>query len=155
MGSIGTVVPGYEKWKAKSSPYAQVRIQGDSLWVPETTAKTIEGLFSMERNYFSLGGEIMAAPHLPGAHSLLGRKSPLRQTYFFFPETEERQRTMITEMDEKNVRWVILGEGTLDGREDLRFRNTHPLVWRHIMDAFEPVPGETLPGGYKLHKRRA
>ncbi len=154
LGSAVTISPAYEKWKSKSEPYARVKVQGDDLWVPRATADLVDGLFSMERRYFSLGGEVMAAPHLPGAYALLGRKAPVWQTYFFFPETEERQKDMIGNMDGKSVRWVILGSGTIDGREDLRFRNTHPLVWRHIMDAFEPVQGETLPGGYQLYRRR-
>jgi len=154
LGSAVTVSPAYEKWISKPEPYARIKVQGDDLWVPRATADLVNGLFSMERRYFSQGGEVMAAPHLPGAYALLGRKAPVWQTYFFFPETEERQKDMIQDMDRKGVRWLILGSGTLDGREDLRFRNTHPLVWRHIMDAFEPVPGETLPGGYQLFRRR-
>jgi len=153
LGSAATVAPAYEKWSGTLGPYVEVHVQGDRLMVPETTGKTIERLFSMERNYFSSGGEVMTAPHLPGAYAVLGRRSPVWQTYFFFPETEEGQKAIMREMDEKRVRWVILGNGTIDGREDLRFRNTHPLVRRYIMDAFAPVPGETLPGGYQLYKR--
>jgi hypothetical protein len=154
ISSVVTVHPLYEKLRERPEQYAAVKVQGDELWVPKTTASLITGLYTMEMKYFSKGGELLAVPHLPGAYALLGRKSPLWQTYFFFPETDKRQKDMMLDMDRKGVRWIILGSGTLDGREDLRFRNTHPLVWRHIMDTFEPVPGETLPGGYQLYRKK-
>ena len=70
------------------------------------------------------------------------------------PETMERQTAMIHQMDTEKVNWVILGDVPLDGRDDLRFRHTHGLLWRHIMENFEPVPAEGLPWNYQLLKRK-
>lgn len=155
VSSVVTVHPVYERVREAPEKYVAVKVQGDELWVPKTTASLINGLYAMEMKYFAKGGELLAVPHLPGAYALLGRKSPLWQTYFFFPEGEDKQRQIIGQIEERQVRWLLLGEGTIDGREELRFRSTHPLVWRHLMDAFVPVPGETLPGGYQLYRKRA
>ena len=46
---------------------------------------------------------------------------------------------MISELKTHNVQWVILGDIALDGRDDLRFRNTHNLLWQYLMESFKPV----------------
>jgi hypothetical protein len=76
------------------------------------------------------------------------------ETFFLFPETEARQRSMIRDMEAGNVNWVILGDVPLDGREELRFRNTHAPMWRYIMENFRPVAAEGLPPDYAVLRRR-
>ena len=72
--------------------------------------------------------------------------------YFLFPETKERQKQIIEELDKKNVNWVILGDVPLDNRDELRFKNTHALVWQQLMQNFEVV--ETLPYNHQLLHRK-
>jgi len=38
-----------------------------------------------------------------------------------------------------DIRFVILQDVAVDGRDDLRFRNTHPLMQRYIDERFERV----------------
>ena len=61
---------------------------------------------------------------------------------------------MIATLKAGNVNWVILGDIALDGREDLRFKNTHRIVWQHFNSEFEPVDASGLPGNYQLLHRR-
>ena len=60
---------------------------------------------------------------------------------------------MIEELNKKNVNWVILGDVPLDGRDELRFKNTHPLIWQHLMQNFEVVE-QTLPYNHQLLHRK-
>ena len=61
---------------------------------------------------------------------------------------------MREELESKNVRWAIIDDGMLDNREDLRFRNTHPEVWRYIEKNFKPVTVRGLRENQTLFKRR-
>jgi hypothetical protein len=60
---------------------------------------------------------------------------------------------IISDLIEHNVNWVILADVPLDGRDELRFRHTHPLVWQYIVTAFEPIEASGLPHNQKLFHR--
>jgi hypothetical protein len=152
--SVGMTTPYYIKAAGLRGPLQKVDIRGDSIWVSKYTAGILRSVVKIHREKIGPGEGLLIAPHWTTFYSILERKAPLWDIYFLFKETEERQREMITELKEKGVNWVILGDVALDGREDLRFRNTHHLLWKHIMDHFEPVEAKGFPGNYQLLKRK-
>jgi len=97
----------------------------------------------------------LIAPHWPCFYPLLERESPLKEIYFLFPQTLERQKEMIRQLKKKTVNRVILGDVAPDGRDDLRFRNTHKLVWQHFVNDFEPVEARGLPENCQLLHRKS
>ncbi len=64
------------------------------------------------------------------------------EIYFIFPATEERQEKMIRSLTNKEVNWAIVSNQPMDGREELRFSATHPLLWNY--SAGEVSPGRTV-----------
>ncbi|MBW2284028.1 MAG: hypothetical protein JRF65_05435 [Deltaproteobacteria bacterium] len=151
--SVVTVSPYYRMASAAEGSFAELKVSGSRLGVYRSTAELVR---SVERIHARVGAEerLLIAPHWPGFYPLLKQASPLWETYFLFPETTDRQMRMIRRMDTEKVNWVILGDVPLDGWEDLRFQNTHGLLWQHIMANFEPVPAEGLPWNYQLLKRK-
>jgi hypothetical protein len=83
-------------------------------------------------------------------YPILNRTIPWWDTYPLAPETEQRQRTMIEELEVKKVNWVILGNFALDGQEKLRFMNTHQLIYQYFMNNYEEVILSGLPNDYHL-----
>ena len=152
--SVGMATPLYIKAAGLRGPLQKVNIRGDSIWVSKYTAGIIRSVMKIDRERVGPDQPLLIAPHWTTFYPILERKAPLWDIYFLFKETEKRQRQMIAELEEKAVDWAILGDVALDGREDLRFRNTHHLVWEHLMDDFEPVQAEGLPGNYQLLKRK-
>ncbi|MNE73073.1 hypothetical protein D3C80_1690620 [compost metagenome] len=73
--------------------------------------------------------------------------------YLLFPESEDRQRRQIEELKQKNVALVILGDIALDRRDDLRFRNTHPILWEYLNGHYEAIPVEAMPPNYTVLRR--
>lgn len=98
--------------------------------------------------------DVLIAPHWPGFYPVLNRKSPVWEIYFVFPSTEAKQRRMISEMEKANLKVIIIGDVPLDGRDDLRFKNTHPLLWAYMLSNFEAKPADGLPDNYKLFVRK-
>jgi hypothetical protein len=152
--SVVMVSPLYIKASSNQGDFVRTNIVGDDLWLRRSTAGLIESVIRINLQNVHPDEGLFIAPHWPGFYPILQRKSPLREIYFLFAETEERQRKMISRLKEKNVNWVILGDVALDGHDDLRFRNTHNLLWRHFMDDFEPVKGDGLPENYQLLHRK-
>jgi len=152
--SIGVASPYYIKIARVRGPLEKVDIRGDKIWMSPYSANLIRSVKRISEEMAGEKQKLLIAPHWTTFYPILGRISPLRETYFLFRETEARQREMTRELDEQGVDWVILGDVALDGRDELRFRNTHCLIWRYILDNFEAVQVEGLPKNYQLLKRK-
>ncbi|MDP3921443.1 MAG: hypothetical protein Q8R76_11635 [Candidatus Omnitrophota bacterium] len=145
---------GYLKPGAEAGALVQAQIGEDRLWVRKERAYLIERIRQLDRNCFDAEEGLLVAPHWPTIYPMLKRESPLHMIYFLFQETADRQRDMIAAIEAKNVNWAILGDVKLDGREDLRFRNTHRLLWEHIVNEFDPISISGFPDNYLLYHRR-
>lgn len=151
--SVGTAHPFYLKATAAPGQYLKQNIINDSIWIDKDIANLIEKVKRINQQLVSQNEGFLIAPHWTTFYPILQRQSPLWDIYFLFPETKERQKQMIEELNKKNVNWVILGDVPLDGRDELRFKNTHPLIWQHLMQNFEVVE-QTLPYNHQLLHRK-
>ena len=78
-------------------------------------------------------------PYWPGAYAVLRQKCPLWENYALQPRGPEFQRRQIAEIETAAPAVVVLQDFALDGREELRFRNTHPLLNQFIHERFRPL----------------
>jgi len=148
--SLGRYMPFYMK-ATSSSPYIQVDITGDKIWTDTGTENVIKDMRTINEK-ISTNEKLFIAPHLPGFYPILERKSPVHDIYILFPEKDIRKQEQMIK-DLKDVRWTILGDIALDGREELRFKNTHKLVWEYIMSNYKPISTEGLPQNYQIFHR--
>ena len=100
------------------------------------------------------GRSFVAMPSSPGLYALFSRKSPIWETFALFPRSEAFQREEIENIRKANPGLVLVWDHALDGNEDLRFRNTHPLVDRFFRDHFDRLPDSSPPLGYQIYKSR-
>ena len=149
MATALVVTPRFQKILAPEEAFTKLDVHGVPLRVYTSTANLIHGVERVAQRVGE-GEQLLIAPHWPGFYPLLERKSPLREIYFLFPETEARQRQMIRELEAQNVTWIILGDVPLDGRDALRFRHTHPLLWDYFQTHYQPVQAEGLPDNYQV-----
>lgn len=134
--------------------FVPVTIHDDTIWVSPDLAQVIRSVQKISADVVRPGETLLVAPHWPGLYPILGRESPTREVYFLFPATAEQQENMMRKLEQQNTNWVILGDVPLDGRDDLRFRSTHPLLWKHFQTDFEEVGVDGLPENYRLLRRR-
>ncbi|RLB75641.1 MAG: hypothetical protein DRH24_19285 [Deltaproteobacteria bacterium] len=152
--SVVVCSPFYLKASASEGAFVKVDILGDAVWLNPYKAHLFRTLEKIHEKKIGPEENLLIAPHWTVFYPVFEKASPLRELFFLVPEREDRQKEMISELKKKNVHWVILGDVAFDGRQDLRFRNTHHLLWKHIMDHFESVKAEGLPGNYRLLKRK-
>lgn len=152
--NVGIVSPYYIKVTAPPGQYVKRSITGEPIWIDIGTANIIDTTSQINKQLLQQNEGLLIAPHWPGLYPILQRKSPLLDIYFLFAETEARQKEMIEELRRKNVNWVILGDVPLDGRDDLRFKNTHYILWQHLMKDFVVIENNSLPNNYQLLYRK-
>ncbi|OQB56156.1 MAG: hypothetical protein BWX99_00826 [Deltaproteobacteria bacterium ADurb.Bin151] len=143
--------PGWQCLASKQC--VDVEISGKDLQIDPGTANDIALLRHLTEQYAPNGQTFIAAPFWPGAYALLERKSPMWEIYALFRRSETFEKKEIKRIRESNPGFVLIFDFPLDGRDDLRFKNTHPIIHQYILNNFEPVPNPHNPA-YQIYKGR-
>ncbi len=141
--------PGHEEPKV-----VEYEVAGDALRVNADHALYLWTLETFVASHIAPSEPLFIAPNRPTLYSVLGKVSPTWWIYFFWPATDEEQRELIERLNARGVDWALIFDRPIDEREELRFRNTHPIVWAFLMTRFEPVGGLDLPEENYLLRRR-
>ncbi len=152
--TVGKVHPVYRKLIQPQENFVLFNLRGENLWIDTYTAKLIQTVIQINTELVSPEESFVIAPHWPAFYPILQRKSPWWDTYLAWRISEPEARKMISDLQTHRVNWILLGDVALDGRDDLRFRNTHRLVWEYIIENFQLVPISGLPGNFQLLRRR-
>lgn len=92
---------------------------------------------------------LFAAPSLPWLYAVLGRDAPVYDTFCVHPAPAHLQEQMIGQLRASGAVFAMISNARLDGRDDLRFTNTHPMVWSYLNQHFHRVVGHDL--GKDIH----
>jgi hypothetical protein len=98
---------------------------------------------------------ILFLPNLSTLYPFTSRRSPIRKLDFTAPPSLAEQTQIIREIEEGRVQWTMLRDDAVGGREDLRFRNTSPLIFAHLGRYFAPFSMEDLPPDTVILRRKA
>lgn len=124
----------------------------DEMYLDLVTARFIENNRKIVRSLHP-GETILFFPHLPALYPVFQLKSPLRNIYSLFPSSPEEQQKMIRELEENHTRWAVIDDDPIDGKEDLKFENTNPVLFAYLSGHFKLVPSPFLPSDCQLfHK---
>lgn len=151
--SVAVASPLYSRIVGRD--WVEIDVRGDTLIVDPATARAVQTVQSIARRYMQSGDEIVFSPYWPTMYAILGRVAPVWETYSSYAEDAEGQRRFIEELEAKRVKWAVVGNAPLDGREDRRFSQTHPNTWRYFEENYEPVEIQGLPADYRLLRRRS
>lgn len=141
-------------WHCLSSKQCvNVEISGSNLLIDPGTAADIKLLRQLATEYAPDGRTFVMAPFWPGAYALLERRSPMWEIYPLFPRPEAFELKEIERIKSANPGFAFIIDSPLDDRDDLRFKNTHPLINQYITTNFDQVP-ELSNHVYKIYKAR-
>lgn len=136
--SIFVMLPAHPGMYCYSNqPYVEFNVAGDKLKVDRETATNLTILNNLAEQFAPSGRTFIAAPFWPGAYAALGRKSPMWEIYALAPRSAAFQQAEIERIKNANPGFAIIDDYPMDGRDDLRFRNTHPIIDQYIRDNFE------------------
>lgn len=134
-----------------SKQCVSVEISGSQLKVDPGTANDIALLRTLAEEFAPNGRSFVATPFWPGAYALLERRSPMWEIYALFPRSAAFENREIERIKASNPGFVFVLDLPLDGREELRSRNTHPLTHQFILENFDPVEASQDPA-YQIFK---
>lgn len=137
---------------APPDSFFAVDLKGERMLVGPYYARVLATARHLARDLAKPDEPILFMPLMPGLYPFTDRLSPTKRTYFVFPSAEE-DRALLAEIKAAGVEWVMLQDYALDGRDDLRFRNTNPMVCQYLRQNFENVPIDTLPRDHLVMRR--
>ena len=122
-----------------------VEISGSNLQVDPSTANDVALLRNLAGRYAANGESFISTPFWPGAYALLDRKSPMWEIYALFPRTNAFELAEIERLKSARPKFSVVLDLPLDGRNELRFSNTHPLIYQYIHNNFKLIPYSANP----------
>jgi hypothetical protein len=126
---------GYQRGQQGNWVYA--RVGSDMIQVDPGTASNMHTIESLVDQFAPASGStFLAVPYWPGAYALTGRKSPIWEIYGLFPRSRSFEEDELARIVSANPRFAIVQNLALEGREDLRFSNTHPETYQYISTHF-------------------
>jgi hypothetical protein len=129
-------------------------VAGERLRLAPEVARQVQLLEHVVASHVPAEELLFLAPGLTTFYPVLGRVSPVWGIYFLWPASEAEQEELVRQLEERGLSWALIKEAPPDGRAELLFRNTHPLVWRWLGRVFERIPTPELPENYFLLRRR-
>ncbi len=146
--SLVVMLPLQPGWQSRTDPsFKKAEISGSTLVIDATTAGDVALLKQLTDRYAPEGRNLVVTPLWPGAYPLLGRWSPMWEIYALFPRDTGFENAEIERIRAADPGLVVVIDYPLDGRDDLRFANTHPLTNHFITETYERVTeaGASLP----------
>jgi hypothetical protein len=138
--SILVMLPMHPGWRCSVEiSCVDTKVGGDLLSIEPHTADNLSLLSKLDSRFSSEGRNILVTPLWPGAYAVLGKKSPMWESYALFPRDADFQRAEISRIDMASPGLVMLIDWPLDGREELRFSNTHPLIVEYFEQNYESI----------------
>lgn len=150
-GGVWIMHTAHPGWQCLSKKCVEVEISGSIIQVRPPVARDIELLHHLAERFAGDGQGFVAVPSWPGAYPLLERRAPMWEIYALWPRLPQFEREEIERIRSYgDLGFVIVLDAPLDGRDDLRFKYTHPLTYRYILDTFERIPISSVPG-YEIY----
>jgi len=153
VASLTVMLPAYPGWTCLvSQQCVEINIAGDNLKIDRVTAGNLKVLNQIVERFAPGDRTFIATPFWPGAYAALGRKSPMWEIYVLYPfRSIAFQQAEIERIKAANPAFVLIHDFPLDGREDLRFRNSRPVVFQYIRDNFVRLDGYLGNSAFQLY----
>ncbi len=128
-------------FNARLSPEAHghwQRVGGERLYLPRATAAVCAAAATVAA-HTAPGETDLFVPYVPGLYAACRLRCPTYESYPLFPATADEQQQSIAGLHRWRTAWVVCWPYRIDGRPDLGYANTDPLVWQYICDHYRPA----------------
>lgn len=120
--------------------WQRVAVGKDKLWMSGDVAASVEDIQHLANQYLPKGGAILSVPAWPGSYALLGMRSPIYEIYPLLPRSSMFQQDEIARLEKAKPALVLFNDVPIDGRSDLRYGATHPLLVDYIDSHYRLLP---------------
>jgi len=145
--TLAVTLPLQPGWRCRViGECVQMAVGKDRLTIDPVPAEALSIMKQLHDRYAAQPGRTFyVAPLWTGAYAALSKRAPVWEVYPLFPRGPAFEDAEIERLRRADPVLAVIYDHPLDGREDLRFRNTHPRIERYVRETMRPV--EAHPGG--------
>lgn len=153
--TISVLLPVQMGYVAKrDGGWEKTKVGKDEILLDAGTISQLQMVNDLVSLFAPDGRTFLAVPFLPGAYPVFERKAPLWEIYGLFPRSKEFQESEIDRIEEAKPGFAIVWDFPLDGRDELCFKNTHPLIQKYIEENFDKHVDPNASKEFYLFKSR-
>ena len=154
--SIWVMFPFHPGWKSHVNKHSwvDIKISRDTLKVDPSIAKTVNLLKMLNKKYAPGERSLVVTPWWPSAYALLNKKSPMLDSYAIIPRNEEFQAEENKRISIADPGFILVVDIPVDGRDELRFHNTHPITNQFIETEFQKSNDQIGNPNYVLYIKK-
>ena len=138
LWTLPAVTPTFNARLTAADPGSWQAVGGERLYLPAGVAERCRAGADVSSRT-PAGGTDLFVPYVPGLYAVTRRRCPMYESYPLAPATADEQRRAVDGIDRGGVAWGLYWADRIDGRDDLGFANTDPVVWRYVTDHYEPA----------------
>jgi hypothetical protein len=151
--SLYLMLPQHPGWACRvRHACVAAQVGNDTVQVDRGTAADLRLVAALASRYAADGRTFYVAPFWPGAYAAFGRKSPVWEIYPLFPRDTGLQRAEVERLRAARPGFAVILDAALDGREELRFARSHPIIDRYIRESMVPVQGYSTDPLYRIYR---
>jgi hypothetical protein len=129
----------------KEKRLAQFTVGVDTLWLDQEQIALIKSVQKFAKNNLKPGENILISPLYPGLYPILKKNAPIWDAWPIHNATIAEQERSIKDIKLHRVVCAIIWNEPLDGREELRFSRTHPILWEYLMKNYGWIRMPNMP----------
>ncbi len=150
---IGNALPVVRRALATDVvPYERLVLRGDELVLAPNDARLVRSLMAGITTNVLPEEALWVSAHFLGLYPILDRRAPTWDIYPAWQADDVEQERMLREL--RDVRWAVLDTRPIGGDARMRLENSHPRVWRWVMESFERQPLPGVPDSVLLLRRK-
>lgn len=138
----------------RDGKFEKIKVGKDQVLLDSGTISQLRMVNDLVFRFAPEGQSFLAVPFLPGTYPIFERKAPLWEIYGLFPRSKEFQDSEIQRIEKAKPNFAIVWDFPIDGRDELRFKNTHPLIQKYIEDSFDRHVDLSASKEFDLFKSR-
>lgn len=145
--SLLVMLPMHPGWQSRvGRQWSPILIGRETLYADQPTERDVAFLKILVTRFAPNPTErFLTVPSWPGAYALMDRPSPTWEIYPLLPRSELFQRTEILRIEKFPPSFVLINDYAQDGREELRFRNSHSILNSYLETHYKSAVNVVVP----------
>lgn len=134
------MLPIHPGWSARHNvTWGEVVVVGSCLRVSPDVSEDLSLFIRLCDEFAPVDRPFLVTPYPPGAYAAMNRRSPAWEIYSVSERSEAFKNEEIRRIEEAAPGFILILDLPLDGREALRFRNTHWALDHFIRSRYKQL----------------
>ncbi|MET0961759.1 MAG: hypothetical protein ABWY05_02940 [Noviherbaspirillum sp.] len=157
--SILALAPGvpYLAQPILKKPLTTISVSGTNLYASPWINARLQNAEHVFEFIPNARDSFLAIPDSPGLYAIYKKKMQIWEIYSLWPRDPLFERSELSRLQVNAPQVIFLSNHALDGRSELRYSSTHPILYRWIVDNYrlEPALQESPHPPWEVYVRKS